>query len=73
MCEGLARGQRRDLLITRSRPQASQEGRLFVTILQRRANASQVQDCSYRHVCVDPWDLVLERAAGCAEIKELLI
>ena len=65
--------QRRDLLITRSHPQASQEGRLFVTILQRRANASQVQDCSYRHVCVDPWDLVLERAAGCAEIKELLI
>lgn len=52
--------------------QAPEEGKLYVTILQKRANASQVQDCSYRHVCVDPWEVLVEKPEDCAEIKELL-
>ena len=49
------------------------DGKLCVTILERRAHASQVQDCSYRHMLVDPWELTLEREEGVGEIKELLV
>jgi hypothetical protein len=49
------------------------DGKLCVTVLHRRANASQIQDCSYQHVCVDPWELVLTKPSECAEIRELQV
>ena len=42
-----------------------------MTIMQRRKHASQVQDCSYRHECVDPWELVLDKAACHAGVEEI--
>ena len=52
--------------------QGTPEGKLFMTVLQRRPNASQIQDCSYRHVAVDPWELVLELPEGATEIKDIM-
>ena len=53
--------------------QGASTDKLFVTVLQRRPNASQIQDCSYRHVAMDPCDLVLALPDGGSEIKEIMM
>jgi hypothetical protein len=58
-----------DAIVTQGAPM----GKLFMTVLQRRPNASQIQDCSYRHVAVDPCDLVLAVPVGSSEIKEIMM
>jgi hypothetical protein len=48
-------------------------GKLYITVLQRRSNASQIHDATYRHIIVDPWELTCEPPEADMIIKELCI
>lgn len=40
--------------------QTPKTGNVYVTVLERPINASQVQDVSFRQIVVDPWELRME-------------
>ena len=48
-------------------------GKLYITVMQRRSNASQIHDATYRHIIVDPWELTCEAPEADMIIKELCI
>ena len=53
--------------------QHPESGKLYITVLQRRSNASQIHDATYRHLIVDPWELTCDPPQADLIIKELCI